>query len=73
MTEYIKVEKVIPKLPPPAFIDISKASNDVCYGAPANSFVIVPLLTRTSSSLSTRTFTTLPQVRNTNWTWAHTY
>ncbi|KAL6158336.1 Mitochondrial porin [Exserohilum turcicum] len=29
MTEYIKVEKVIPKLPPPAFSDISKASNDL--------------------------------------------
>jgi hypothetical protein len=32
MTEYVKVEKVIPKFPPPAFSDIAKASNDVCLG-----------------------------------------
>jgi hypothetical protein len=32
MTEYIKVEKIVPKFPPPAFSDISKASNDVCFG-----------------------------------------
>ena len=31
-TEYVKVEKVIPKFPPPAFSDIAKASNDVCLG-----------------------------------------
>ncbi|KAJ4365175.1 Mitochondrial porin [Neocucurbitaria cava] len=29
MTEYVKVEKVIPKFPPPAFSDIAKASNDL--------------------------------------------
>jgi voltage-dependent anion channel protein 2 len=29
-TEYVRVEKVIPKFPPPAFGDIAKASNDVC-------------------------------------------
>jgi hypothetical protein len=29
-TEYVRVEKVIPKFPPPAFSDIAKASNDVC-------------------------------------------
>ncbi len=30
MTEYVKVEKIVPKFPPPAFGDIAKASNDVC-------------------------------------------
>jgi len=29
MTEYVKVEKIIPKFPPPAFSDIAKASNDL--------------------------------------------
>jgi voltage-dependent anion channel protein 2 len=29
MTEYVKVEKIIPKVPPPAFSDIAKASNDL--------------------------------------------
>ncbi|KAH8730197.1 eukaryotic porin/Tom40 [Phaeosphaeriaceae sp. PMI808] len=29
MAEYIKVEKIIPKFPPPAFSDIAKASNDL--------------------------------------------
>jgi hypothetical protein len=32
MTEYVKVEKIVPKFPPPAFGDIAKASNDVCLG-----------------------------------------
>lgn len=35
MTEYVKVEKIVPKFPPPAFGDIAKASNDVCLGRPA--------------------------------------
>jgi voltage-dependent anion channel protein 2 len=30
MTEYVKVEKIVPRFPPPAFSDIAKASNDVC-------------------------------------------
>jgi hypothetical protein len=30
MTEYVKIEKIVPKFPPPAFGDIAKASNDVC-------------------------------------------
>ncbi|KAA8619535.1 Mitochondrial porin voltage-dependent anion channel [Pyrenophora tritici-repentis] len=29
MTEYVKVEKIVPKFPPPAFSDIAKASNDL--------------------------------------------
>jgi voltage-dependent anion channel protein 2 len=29
MTEYVKVEKIVPKFPPPAFGDIAKASNDL--------------------------------------------
>ncbi|KAF2846327.1 mitochondrial porin-like protein [Plenodomus tracheiphilus IPT5] len=29
MTEYVKVEKIIPRFPPPAFSDIAKASNDL--------------------------------------------
>jgi voltage-dependent anion channel protein 2 len=29
MTEYIKVEKIVPRFPPPAFGDIAKASNDL--------------------------------------------
>jgi hypothetical protein len=33
-TEYVKVEKIIPRFPPPAFSDIAKASNDVCLAAP---------------------------------------
>jgi hypothetical protein len=32
MSEYVKVEKIVPKFPPPAFSDIAKASNDVCLG-----------------------------------------
>ena len=32
MAEYVKVEKIVPKFPPPAFGDIAKASNDVCLG-----------------------------------------
>ena len=28
-TEYVKVEKVVPRFPPPAFGDIAKPSNDV--------------------------------------------
>ena len=43
MTEYVKVEKVIPKFPPPAFSDIAKASNDVCYDT--EQLPIVQLLT----------------------------
>ncbi|EDU47211.1 outer mitochondrial membrane protein porin 1 [Pyrenophora tritici-repentis Pt-1C-BFP] len=34
MTEYVKVEKIVPKFPPPAFSDIAKASNDVKLKAP---------------------------------------
>jgi hypothetical protein len=62
MTEYIKVEKIVPKFPPPAFSDISKASNDVCFGPPLESFIMAQLLTWMPSSLSTRTSTTPPQV-----------
>ncbi|KAF1928775.1 outer mitochondrial membrane protein porin 1 [Didymella exigua CBS 183.55] len=29
MTEYVKIEKIVPKFPPPAFGDIAKASNDL--------------------------------------------
>ncbi|CBX91959.1 hypothetical protein IAQ61_000166 [Plenodomus lingam] len=29
MTEYVKVEKIVPRFPPPAFSDIAKASNDL--------------------------------------------
>lgn len=64
MTEYVKVEKIVPRFPPPAFSDIAKASNDVCLGlrkaadsATAN---------RPPCSSSTRTSTTLPQVGETN-------
>ncbi|KAL6703234.1 Mitochondrial porin [Coniothyrium glycines] len=28
-TEYVKIEKIVPKFPPPAFSDIAKASNDL--------------------------------------------
>lgn len=38
MTEYVKVEKIIPKFPPPAFSDIAKASNDVCFGCLSGAF-----------------------------------
>ncbi len=30
MADFAKVEKVVLKVPPPAFSDIAKASNDVC-------------------------------------------
>jgi hypothetical protein len=33
MTEYVKIEKIVPRFPPPAFGDIAKASNDVCLAA----------------------------------------
>lgn len=29
MTEYVKIEKIVPRFPPPAFGDIAKASNDL--------------------------------------------
>ncbi|KAH5956015.1 hypothetical protein HBI85_196910 [Parastagonospora nodorum] len=29
MSEYVRVEKIVPKFPPPAFSDIAKASNDL--------------------------------------------
>lgn len=44
MTEYVKVEKIVPKFPPPAFGDIAKASNDVCLGC-LSSFGATRLLT----------------------------
>lgn len=34
MTDFVKVEKLVPKFPPPAFSDIAKASNDVCLWPP---------------------------------------
>lgn len=61
MTEFVKVEKIVPKFPPPAFGDIAKASNDVCLAVhlelPGDAIADLGL-----RSLSTRTSTTLPQV-----------
>jgi voltage-dependent anion channel protein 2 len=65
MTEYVKVEKIIPKFPPPAFSDIAKASNDVCFGSPRRASHGA-IANGAAPSLSTRTSTTLPQVRDTN-------
>jgi len=61
MTEFVKVEKLVPKFPPPAFGDIAKASNDVCLGVYLE-LSRVAIADLRPSSLSTRTSTTLPQV-----------
>jgi hypothetical protein len=65
MTEYVVKEKLVPKFPPPAFSDIAKASNDVCFDSPRRAHDSA-MLTWTPSSLSTRTSTTLPQVCDIN-------